>query len=97
MIRVAMPRLADLQLVLSVQRESAVRVLVNSRCMGLRVEVPADNVTLRSTAVENPPNVLLMCTVKMALRVTVTRLIASPENAKHTMHSASTTSQAVSN
>ena len=97
MIRAAMLQLADQKLVLNAQRESAVQVRVNSKHTGPHAEVLVDSVTLRNTAAENPPSVLLMCIVKMALHVTVTRLTASPENAKHTMHSASTTSEAVSN
>ena len=97
MIRAVMPRLADQKPVLSAQGESAVQVHVNSKRMAPRAEVLADSVTLRNTAVVNPPSALLMCIVKMALHVTVTRPTASRENAKHTMHSVSTTSEAVSN
>ena len=96
-ILAAIPKLASQLLVLSALKESAAQVHVNSRSMGQRVGDLADSVTLGNTAAGNLQSALLMCIVKMEHRVTVTRPIASLENARPTMTSASTTSEPVSN
>lgn len=89
--------LASQLTVLSVQRESAVQVHVNSRSMGPYAGVLVGLAILQSIVAEIHRSALLMCIKKMEHRVTTTRPTASLENVKPTMHSASITLEPVSN
>ena len=95
-IAAVMPGLAVWQLVPSVKEESVAPTHVSSRLLEPHVGMLVDSVMWQNTAPVLLQTVQMMCTFKTALRVTITKAIASLESVRLTTDNVNTTLQPVS-
>ena len=95
-IAAAMPRLADWQLVPNVLEESVALTHVSSRLLEPHVGMLVGSVMWQNTAPALLQTAQMMCTFKTALRVTITKPIASPESVGLITDNVNTTLQPVS-